>query len=83
MEVEPKGPFRHLVDRKVPSPVELKTNLMRPAKLGPLIATGRAVFKGKSIGLVERTLRDDGGIMIATAAATVRIVSPQPEKESS
>lgn len=63
--------------------VELKTSFMRSAKLGPLFATGRVVFKGKSIGFVEGTLRDDDGKMIATATATVRIVSPQPEKESS
>ena len=45
-------------------------------------AAGRVVFKGKSIGFVEGTLRDDDGKMIAIASATVRIVSPQPEKES-
>ena len=71
-----------MVDGKVPPSLELKTNFMRPAKLGPLFATGRVVFKGKSIGFVEGTLRDDDGKMIAFASATVRIVSPQPEKES-
>ncbi len=63
--------------------VELKTKFMRPAKLGPLFATGRAVFKGKSIGSVEGTFRDSDGNMIGTASASARIVSPQPEEETS
>ncbi len=62
--------------------IEIKTNFMRPAKLGPLIATGRIVFKGKSVGFLEGTLRDEEDRMIANASSTVRIVSPQPEKES-
>ncbi len=28
----------------------LKTSFVRPGKLGPIFATGRVVFKGKSIG---------------------------------
>ncbi|MCH8204306.1 MAG: PaaI family thioesterase [Candidatus Hydrogenedentes bacterium] len=60
--------------------VELKSSFMRPAKLGAFFATGRVVFKGKSIGLIEGTPRDEDGKMIATASATVRIVSPQPER---
>ncbi|MDK1022143.1 MAG: PaaI family thioesterase [Candidatus Hydrogenedentes bacterium] len=63
--------------------VELKTSFMRPAKLGPIFATGRVVFKAKSIAFVEGTLRDEAGKLIATASATMRIISPQPEKESS
>lgn len=63
--------------------MELKTNFMRPAKLGHLFATGRVVFRGKTFGFIEGTLRDSDGKMIATASATVRIVSPQPEEESS
>ena len=62
---------------------ELKTSFMRPAKLGPIFATGRVVFKGRSIGCVEGTLRDEAVKLIATASATMRIISPQPERESS
>ena len=62
---------------------ELKTSFMRPAKLGPIFATGRVVFKGETIGYVEGTLRDEAGKLIATASATIRIVSPQPDRESS
>ncbi len=71
-----------LPSKHIAPTMELKTNFMRPAKMGTMFATGRVGFKAKDFGFVEGTLRDSDGKMIATASSTVRIVLPQPEEES-
>lgn len=54
--------------------IELKTNFIRPAKVGKLVGEGRVVHRGTSIAFVEGTLTDAEGKLIATATATLRIV---------
>ncbi len=57
--------------------LEMKVSFMRPAYAGPLIAEGRVAHRGGSVAFVEGELRSEGGDLIATATATLRIVSPK------
>lgn len=63
--------------------LELKTNFIRPAKLGKLIGVGKVVHQTKSVGFLEGALVNEDGDLVATATATVRIVRMEPEKEKS
>ncbi len=50
--------------------LELKINFLRPFWSGRLIATGRVVSGGKTVGLVECDITDDGGRLVARASST-------------
>src|SRR5262245_6374680 len=50
--------------------LELKINFVRPFWTGKLIATGRVVQRGRTIGLVECDVRDEDGRLIARASST-------------
>lgn len=50
--------------------VELKINFLRPFKTGKLIAEGRYVSGGKTIGLAEADVRDEQGNLVARAVST-------------
>jgi uncharacterized protein (TIGR00369 family) len=55
--------------------LEIKTSFLRPAPPGRLLAHGRVVHRGRSIAFLEATLCDPDGAVLATASATVKIVS--------
>jgi uncharacterized protein (TIGR00369 family) len=54
--------------------LEIKVSYVRPAHVGPLVAEGRVVHKGRSVAFLEGTLSAQDGELIATASATARIV---------
>jgi uncharacterized protein (TIGR00369 family) len=54
--------------------LELKVNLLRPARPGRLVGTGRVVHRGSTIAFLEGSLRDPEGRLVATATATARVM---------
>jgi uncharacterized protein (TIGR00369 family) len=50
--------------------LELKINFLRPFRTGTLIATGRVVKAGRTIGLAECDVTDADGRLIARAMST-------------
>jgi len=54
--------------------LELKVSFLRPVRPGRLVADGRVVHMGKSVGFLEGSLTDEDGDMVAAASATARVV---------
>src|SRR2546430_12379808 len=52
--------------------VELKTNFMRPATVGPLFVEAKVVHRG-DMGVLEGAMKDKKDKLIATATATARL----------
>jgi uncharacterized protein (TIGR00369 family) len=50
--------------------LELKINYLRPFWTGKLIARGRVVSRGKTVGMTECDIVDDNGRLIAKANST-------------
>jgi uncharacterized protein (TIGR00369 family) len=50
--------------------LEVKINFLRPVWRGTLIATGRVVQAGRSVGLTECDVVDDHGRLVARASST-------------
>jgi uncharacterized protein (TIGR00369 family) len=50
--------------------VELKINFLKPVRAGKLVATGRVVKAGQTIGLVECDVVDDKERLVARATST-------------
>lgn len=50
--------------------LELKLNFLRPVWTGKLRATGRVVSRGRTVGLAECDVTDDGGRLVARAMET-------------
>jgi uncharacterized protein (TIGR00369 family) len=50
--------------------LELKMNFLRPFWTGRLVAHGRVVHRGRTVGLVECRVVDEGGRLVAHATAT-------------
>jgi uncharacterized protein (TIGR00369 family) len=50
--------------------LELKINYLRPFWTGKLIAHGRVVHRGKTVGMTECEVVDDQGRLIAKATST-------------
>jgi uncharacterized protein (TIGR00369 family) len=50
--------------------LELKINFMKPVWEGHLRAEGRVIKAGRTIGLVEGRVTDDGGSLVAFATST-------------
>jgi uncharacterized protein (TIGR00369 family) len=55
--------------------LELKVNFVRPAQIGPLLASGRVVARTRAIAFLAGELHDEAGNLLATASATARIVA--------
>jgi uncharacterized protein (TIGR00369 family) len=53
--------------------LELKTNFMRPAVVGPLFVEAKVVHRGRTIMFLEGAMKDRDNKLIATATATARI----------
>jgi uncharacterized protein (TIGR00369 family) len=56
--------------------VELKINFLRPVKQGLLIAEGRVVSGGRTLGYTEAEVRDEDGRLIAKASSTCKTLRP-------
>ena len=50
--------------------LELKINFLRPFWTGRLVARGRVVSKGRTVGMTECDVEDDVGRLIARATST-------------
>jgi uncharacterized protein (TIGR00369 family) len=60
-----------LKDGETCTTIELKINFFRPVWSGRLIAEGRVLRRGKSVGYVECELRDTEGRLVAKASSTL------------
>jgi uncharacterized protein (TIGR00369 family) len=50
--------------------LELKINFLKPVRTGQLVATGRVVKGGHTVGLVECDVLDDKEHLVARASST-------------
>jgi uncharacterized protein (TIGR00369 family) len=50
--------------------LELKINFLRPVRAAHLVAEGNLVQRGRTVGLVECTVTDDQGRLVAKATST-------------
>src|SRR6476660_4375051 len=50
--------------------LELKINFLRPFWTGGLVARGRVVSRGRTVGMTECDVEDDQGRLIARASST-------------
>jgi uncharacterized protein (TIGR00369 family) len=62
--------------------VEMKLNLLAPARSGKLIAEGRRIKFGQTLGLGEAIVKDEGGKLLAHGTGTFMIVPGQGLPES-
>jgi len=53
----------------------INVTYLRPAAAGRIRASGRIVHRGRVIAFAEAELRDPGGEVVASAVATLRIVT--------
>ena len=60
-----------LEDGETFTTLELKINFLKPVWTGKLVATGRVVKGGRTIGLVECDIVDDAHKLVARASSTV------------
>ena len=67
-----------LEERESFATVELKINFLRPVKQGRLIAEGRFVSGGRTLGLTEAEVHDSEGRLIAKASSTCRTLRVRP-----
>src|SRR5215470_8705520 len=58
-----------------PTTVEFKVCFLRPTRLGTVIGRARIVHRGGSLVFAEGELRDSDNRLLATATATLRIVT--------
>jgi len=66
--------FMHLQAFAVVATLEIKVNFFEIARPGEIIAYGRVAKLGKSIGFLEAELTDAGGVLLANATSTARII---------
>ena len=59
-----------LEDGETFTTLELKINFLRPVWTGKVIADGRLVKGGRTVGLVECTITDDQDRLVARASST-------------
>jgi acyl-CoA thioesterase len=60
--------------------LELKISFFEPVGLGHVIAEGRVLRWGGSVGFLEGDIRDEQGRLAAHATCTVKIVRPKPAR---
>jgi uncharacterized protein (TIGR00369 family) len=58
-----------------PTTVEFKVCFLRPVRLGTVIGRARIVHRGEAMVFAEGELRDPDNRLLATATATLRIVT--------
>jgi uncharacterized protein (TIGR00369 family) len=66
-----------LADGETFATVELKINFLRPVKQGHLVAEGRVVTGGRTLGYTEAEVRDDDGRLVAKASSTCKTLRPE------
>lgn len=54
--------------------IDLNVSFLAPAGVGKLVGEGRIVKLGKTIAFLEGELRDEGGVVVARATASARVV---------
>ena len=52
----------------------LDVSYVKPAPLGPLCATARLIMRDDRTAMVEGTLRDNDGVVLASAKAELRVL---------
>jgi uncharacterized protein (TIGR00369 family) len=62
--------------------VEMKLNLLAPARAGKLVAEGRTIKLGRTLGLGEARVEDEEGKLLAYGVATFMIVPDRGLPES-
>jgi uncharacterized protein (TIGR00369 family) len=62
--------FSTLEDGESFTTLELKINFLRPFWTGRLLARGRVVSRGRTVGLAECDVEDSDGRLIARASST-------------
>ena len=60
--------------------LELKINFLRPIREAHVIAIGRVVHRGRSIGLIECEVTDDKGRLVAKASSTCFVLRGEATK---
>jgi uncharacterized protein (TIGR00369 family) len=58
--------------------VDLKLNYLAPAFAGKLIATGRNIKLGKTLGLGEAVITDEDGRILAHGISTLMVIPDHP-----
>jgi uncharacterized protein (TIGR00369 family) len=58
--------------------VDLKLNYLAPAASGKLIAKGRQIKLGRTLGYAEASVTDDAGKILAHGTSTLMILSDRP-----
>jgi acyl-coenzyme A thioesterase PaaI-like protein len=53
-------------------------SFLRPARIGPLVGTGRVARLGTAIAFLEGELRDPAGRDVATGTATAQLSKARP-----
>ncbi|HLY65298.1 MAG TPA: PaaI family thioesterase, partial [Chloroflexota bacterium] len=59
--------------------IELKISFLRPVFTGRLLATGRVVKGGRSIGFLECDVTDETGKLVAQSSSTCMILTERRE----
>jgi uncharacterized protein (TIGR00369 family) len=59
-----------LAEEETFTTLELKTNFLKPVWTARLLAIGRVVKAGKTIGLIECDITDEGNNLVARASST-------------
>ena len=57
--------------------VELKTQFLRPAGLGPIVCRARFLKQGRAVSFLTGDITDAGGKTIAAATATWMLLEPR------
>jgi uncharacterized protein (TIGR00369 family) len=65
-----------LADGESFTTVEMKANFLRPFAIGRLLATGRVLNRGRTLGLTEAHVHDADGRLIAHATSTCMALRP-------
>ena len=60
----------NLADGESFTTLELKINFLRPVWKARLLAVGRVVKQGRTVGLVESDITDEKGNLVARASST-------------
>ncbi len=56
--------------------IELKMNFLRPVIKSHLVANGKVISRGRTIGLVECEITNEAGKLVAKAASTCMVLKP-------
>ncbi len=69
-----------LEDGETFTTLELKINYLRPVFEGILVAKAKVVHRGRTVGMVECDVADDGGRLVARAVSTCSVLRGETAK---